>query len=142
METGLKNRVALVAGSSQGIGRATALAFAAEGANLALCARNDEALADLAAEAKQRYGVESFHAKVDVGDDTAVRAFVQDVHQHYGRIDICVTNAGGPPAKQFAQTTIEDWDPAYGLNLRSVVSFAQAVLPHMQRQNLARLRTL
>jgi 3-oxoacyl-[acyl-carrier protein] reductase len=142
METGLKNRVALVAGSSQGIGRATALAFAAEGANLALCARNDEALAEVAAEAKQRYGVSSFHAKVDVGDDSAVRAFVQDVHQHFGRIEVCVTNAGGPPAKQFAQTTMADWDRAYALNLRSVVSFAQAVLPHMQQQKWGRLVTL
>ena len=142
METGLKNRVALVAGSSQGIGRATALAFAAEGANLALCARNDEALAEVAAEAKQRHGVESFHAKVDVGDDSAVRSFVQDAHRHFGRIDICVTNAGGPPAKQFAQTTMEDWDRAYALNLRSVVSFAQAVLPHMQQQKWGRLVTL
>jgi 3-oxoacyl-[acyl-carrier protein] reductase len=142
METGLKNRVALVAGSSQGIGRATALAFAAEGANLALCARNDGALADLAAEAKRRHGVKSFHAKVDVGDDSAVRSFVQDAHKHFGRIDICVTNAGGPPAKQFAQTTMEDWDRAYALNLRSVVSFAQAVLPHMQQQKWGRLVTL
>src|ERR1700736_1278598 len=142
METGLTNRVALVAGSSQGMGRATALAFAAEGANLALCARNEEALAEVAAEAKQRYGVSSFQKRVDVADDGAVRSFVADVHQHFGRIDICVTNAGGPPAKQFAQTTMADWDSAFALNLRSVVSFAQAVLPHMQEQKWGRMVTL
>lgn len=142
METGLKNRVALVAASSQGIGRATAFAFAAEGANLALCARNNEALASLAADAKQRYGVESFHAKVDVADDAAVRRFVQQTHEHFGRIDICVTNAGGPPAKPFAQTTMQEWDLAYALNLRSIVSFAHAVLPHMQQQQWGRLVTL
>lgn len=142
METGLKNRVALVAASSQGIGRATAFAFAAEGANLALCARNAEALASVAAEAKQRYGVDSFHATVDVADDAAVRRFVQQAHEHFGRIDICVTNAGGPPAKLFAQTTMPEWDQAYALNLRSIVSFAQAVLPLMQQQQWGRLVTL
>lgn len=142
METGLKNRVALVAASSQGIGRATAFAFAAEGAHLALCARNNEALAAIAAEAKQRYGVDTFHAKVDVADDAAVRSFVQQVYAHFARIDICVTNAGGPPAKQFAQTTMPEWDQAYALNLRSIISFAQAVLPHMQQQKWGRFVTL
>lgn len=142
METGLKNRVALVAGSSQGIGRAAALAFAAEGANLALCARNQTALAEVANQAKQLHGVESFFKPVDVADDGAVRQFVEDAHRRFGRIDVCVTNAGGPPAKQFAQTTMAEWDQAYALNLRSIVSFAQAVLPHMRQQNWGRLVTI
>jgi 3-oxoacyl-[acyl-carrier protein] reductase len=142
METGLKGRVAMVAGSSQGIGRATALAFAAEGANLALCARNQQALDEVAAEAKQRHGVETFRAKVDVADDPAVRAFVEQTHGRFGRLDICVTNAGGPPAKQFAQTTMQEWDNAYALNLRSIVSFAQAVLPLMKQQKWGRMVTI
>lgn len=142
MESGLKDRVVLVAGSSQGIGRATALRFAAEGAHLALCARNEEALKELAEQIRQQFGVQVYSAKVDVADDAGVRRFVEEMQQRFGRIDVCVTNAGGPPAKLFAETTMEEWDQAYRLNLRSIVSFAQAVLPHMQRQWWGRLVTI
>jgi 3-oxoacyl-[acyl-carrier protein] reductase len=142
METGLRNRVAIVAASSQGIGRATALAFAAEGANLALCARNAEALNQVAEEARRVYGVEAYTATFDVADDEGVRQFADSVHRHFGRIDICVTNAGGPPAKPFAKTTMAEWDSAYRLNLRSIVSFAHAVLPRMQQQRWGRFITI
>ena len=142
MDTGLRNRVAIVAASSQGIGRATALAFAAEGTHLALCARNLDALEQVAAEARQRHGVEVLTAKVDVAGDDAVRRFVSSVESRFGRIDVCVANAGGPPAKLFADTTMDEWDRAYQLNLRSVVSFAHAVLPSMQRRKWGRLVTI
>src|ERR1700740_2970589 len=105
METGLKNRVAIVAASSQGIGKATALAFAAEGAHLALCARQQGPLEDVAREAAERFSVQTFTAAFDVSDDSAVRIFVQAAHQKFGRVDVCVTNAGGPPAKPFLSTT-------------------------------------
>ena len=69
-----------------------------------------------------------------MGDATAVHQFVEEVEKKYGRIDICVTNAGGPPAKGFLATSAANWDGAVRLNLLSVVYFAQAVIPHMQRQ--------
>jgi len=142
METGLHNRVAIVAASSKGIGRATALALAAEGAHLALCARNAEGLDQVAAEARRVHGVEVYTETLDVSDDDRVRRFIDSVHRRFGRIDICVTNAGGPPAKPFSETTMAEWDRAYHLNLRSIVSFAQAVLPHMQQQRWGRLITI
>ena len=142
MDTGLRNRVAIVAASSQGIGRATALALAAEGANLALCARNNEALKLVAEQAHQSYGVEVYTENCDVADDERVRSFVSSVQKRFGRVDVCVTNAGGPSAKPFSETTMEEWDRAYQLNLRSIVSFAQAVLPVMQRQRWGRLVTI
>jgi 3-oxoacyl-[acyl-carrier protein] reductase len=138
METGLRNRVAIVAASSQGIGRATALAFAAEGAKLAICARHAEALNEVAEEARRLYGVEVFTATFDVADDEKVRQFAESVHGQFGSIDVCVTNAGGPPAKPFAKTTMAEWDSAYQLNLRSIVSFAHAVLPTMQQKRWGR----
>jgi 3-oxoacyl-[acyl-carrier protein] reductase len=138
METGLRNRVAIVAASSKGIGRATALAFAAEGANLAICARHAETLEPVAEEARRFYGVDVYTATFDVAEDESVRQFVDNVHRHFGRIDVCVTNAGGPPAKPFAKTTMAEWDRAYQLNLRSIVSFAHAVLPSMQQQRWGR----
>jgi 3-oxoacyl-[acyl-carrier protein] reductase len=142
METGLRNRVAIVAASSQGIGRATALALAAEGAHLALCARNRDALEQVAEEARRVHGVSVHTDTFDVADDLRVRPFVEAVHRQFGRIDICVTNAGGPPAKPFLETSIAEWDSAYRLNLRSIVSFAHAVLPYMQQQHWGRIVTI
>lgn len=142
METGLKDRVAIIAGSSAGIGRATALAFAAEGCHIALCARRQAELDHVAEEARMRFGVQTFTRAFDVADDAAVRSFVKAVHAHFGRVDICMPNAGGPPAKPFLDTTMEEWERAWQLNLRSAVSFAQAVLPYMQRQHWGRIVTL
>jgi 3-oxoacyl-[acyl-carrier protein] reductase len=142
MDTGLKNRVAIVAASSQGIGKAAALAFAAEGAHLALCARRQAELDVVANEAASRFGVRTFTQAFDVGDDHAVRDFVQAAYAQFGRIDICVTNAGGPPAKPFLATTMDDWERAWQLNLRSIVSFAQSVIPCMQQQKWGRIVTL
>lgn len=142
METGLRSRTAIVAASSKGIGRATALAFAAEGANLALCARNPGPLHDLVNEIKRLHGVEVYTESFDVADDERVRGFTAAVHRHFGRIDICITNAGGPPAKPFAQTTMDEWDRAYQLNLRSIVSFAHAAIPYMQQQCWGRFITI
>jgi len=142
METGLRNRVAIVAASSQGIGRATALALAAEGAHLALCARNGDALEQVAEEARRVYGVTVYTETFDVADDLRVRQFAEAVHHRFGRVDVCVTNAGGPPAKAFLDTTMTEWDSAYQLNLRSIVSFAHAVLPYMQQQRWGRIVTI
>ena len=142
MDTGLRNRVAIVAASSKGIGRATALALAAEGAHLALCARSREALEEVAEEARRLHGVSVYTDTFDVGDDLRVRQFVEATHRQFGRIDVCVTNAGGPPAKSFLQTAMPEWDQAYQLNLRSIVSFAHAVLPVMQQARWGRIVTI
>jgi 3-oxoacyl-[acyl-carrier protein] reductase len=142
METGLRNRVAIVAASSQGIGRATTLAFAAEGAHLALCARNRDALEQVAEEARRMHRVTVYTETFDVADDLRVRAFAEAVHRKFGRVDVCVTNAGGPPAKAFLDTAMTEWDSAYQLNLRSIVAFAQAVLPYMQQQHWGRIVTI
>ena len=142
MNTGLKDRVAIVAASSKGIGRAAALALAAEGANLALCARNLDALDETATQIRSQHDVEVYTEAFDVSDNARVRAFADAAHQRFGRIDVCVTNAGGPPAKPFAETTMDEWDRAYQLNLRSIVSFAHAVLPRMSERRWGRLITI
>ncbi len=139
MDTGLRNRVALVAGSSQGLGRAAAFALAAEGAHVALCARNTKALEQVAGTIRAQFGVQVHQARVDVRDTAALDRFVTDVSRIFGRLDICVTNAGGPPAKSFLSTTDQEWDDAFVLNLRSAAAFARAVIPHMQRQSWGRI---
>ena len=142
MDTGLKNRVALVAASSQGIGRATAEAFAAEGCRVAMCARNQESLNAAAEKIRGQYRTEVLTEALDVTDAHAVRDFVSAVVQKFGSVDICVTNAGGPPAKGFLATTIEEWKRAVDLNFMSAVYFAHQVIPHMQKKKWGRIITL
>src|SRR6266481_6211282 len=142
METGLRDRVAIVAASSQGIGRATAEAFAAEGCRVAMCARNRESLNAAAEKIRSQYQTEVLAEPFDVTDPAAVRDFVSAVVQKFGSADICVTNAGGPPAKGFLATTLEEWKRAVDVNFMSVVYFAHQVIPHMQKKNWGRILTI
>jgi len=142
MNLGIKDKVALVAASSQGIGRATAEAFAAEGCRIAMCARNRQTLETAAQKIRKEYDVEVFDQTVDVTDAPAVTRFVATVAEKLGGVDICVTNAGGPPAKGFLATTLEDWQRALDANFLSTVYFAREVIPHMQKKKWGRIITL
>jgi 3-oxoacyl-[acyl-carrier protein] reductase len=142
MDLGLKNRVALVAASSQGIGRATAEAFAAEGCRVAMCARNPETLQAAAEKIRKQHGTEVLAEAFDVTDSAAVSSFVAAVAVKFGGVDICVTNAGGPPAKGFLAASLEEWQRALELNFLSTVYFARAVIPHMQRKRWGRIVTI
>jgi 3-oxoacyl-[acyl-carrier protein] reductase len=142
METGLKNRVAIVAASSQGIGRATAEAFAAEGCRVAMCARTAQTLAAAADKIRKQYSVEVLDQTLDVTNADAVRRFVEAVVAKFGSADICVTNAGGPPAKGFLAASLEEWRKAVDLNFLSAVYFAREVIPHMQRKHWGRIITI
>jgi 3-oxoacyl-[acyl-carrier protein] reductase len=142
MDLGLKNRVALVAASSQGIGRSTAEAFAAEGCRVAMCARNSQTLQAVADKIRKEYGVEVLAEAFDVTDAAAVGRFVGDVARKFGAVDICVTNAGGPPAKGFLSVSLEEWQRALEVNFLSTVYFAREVIPYMQRQHWGRIITL
>src|SRR5947208_5079961 len=142
METGLKNRVAIVAASSQGIGRATAEAFAAEGCRVAMCARNSQTLQQAAAAIRQKYNAEVFSEALDVTDVQAVHQFVEGAVAKFGSADICVTNAGGPPAKGFLAASIAEWQKAVEQNFLSTVYFAREVIPHVQRKQWGRIITI
>ena len=142
MNLGLKDRVALVAASSQGIGRATAEAFAAEGCRVAMCARNQQTLQDAAEKIRKQYGIEVLAEAFDVTDAGAVSRFVATVAKKFGGVDICVTNAGGPPAKGFLAASLDEWQRALELNFLSTVYFAREVIPHMQRKHWGRIITL
>src|SRR5215470_8456895 len=142
MDLGLKNRGVIVAGSSSGIGRATAEAFAREGAQVAMCARTADKLHAAADEIRSRYKTEIFAEPLDVTDSTAVRHFIEQVSKRFGRIDVCICNAGGPPAKNFLAADLQDWRRAVDHNLMSVVHLAREVIPHMQRHRWGRIVTI
>jgi 3-oxoacyl-[acyl-carrier protein] reductase len=142
MNLGLKGKVAIVAASSQGIGRATAEAFASEGCKVALCARNQQTLSEAADNIRRRYRAEVLDEALDVTDARAVQEFVQAVVAKFGGADICVTNAGGPPAKGFLAASVDDWRKALEANFLSTVYFAREVIPHMQRKRCGRIITI
>src|ERR1700733_12459955 len=142
MNLGLKDRVALVAASSQGIGRATAEAFAAEGCRIAMCARNRQTLESAAEKIRNQYRVEVIADALDVTDAGAVSGFVAAIVGKFGGVDICVTNAGGPPARGFLSATLEEWQRAIAMNFLSTVYFAREVIPHMQRKHWGRIITI
>jgi len=138
----LKDRVAIVAASSQGLGKGVALALAREGAKLAICARTPETIQAAAEEIRNVTGVEVLARAMDVTRGDQVRELVEETQKRFGRIDICVTNAGGPPSKTFAETSADDWTAAVNLNLMSTVHFAREVLPVMQKQRWGRFITI
>ena len=138
MDLGLQGKVAIVAAASKGLGLAVARGLAAEGARVAICARGAKQLQDAA----ESIGPGAMATPVDVTDVAQVNAFVESVKQRFGRVDICVTNAGGPPSKTFEQTNTEDWEAAVRLNLMSTLYFAHAVLPGMKAQGWGRLLTI
>lgn len=142
MDLGLKGKVALVAASSQGLGLATAEAFAAEGCRVAMCARNRQALEAASEKIRKQYGADVYIDAFDVTDATAVAGFVAAVAATFGSVDICVTNAGGPPARGFLAASLDDWQHAIDANFLSTVYFAREVIPHMQRRKWGRIITI
>jgi 3-oxoacyl-[acyl-carrier protein] reductase len=142
MDLGLKDRVAIVAASSQGLGKAVALGLAREGTKLAICSRSESKINQAADEIRQATGVDVLARDVDVTVYDQVRNFVAETQQRFGRVDICVTNAGGPPAKPFSETTVQDWQAGVNLNLMSTLYFVREVLPLMQKRKWGRIITI
>jgi 3-oxoacyl-[acyl-carrier protein] reductase len=142
MDFGLKGRVAIVAAASTGLGRAVAEELAKEGCEVAICARTARDLETAAKEIEAANGRPIFWRAVDVTKPEAVTAFVDAVEKKFGRIDICVTNAGGPPAKKFLDISLDEWRAAVDLTLLSNVFFAREVLPRMKRNHWGRLITI
>jgi 3-oxoacyl-[acyl-carrier protein] reductase len=142
MDLGLKDRVAIVAAASKGLGRAAAFELAKEGCQVAICARTPADLELAAKEIVAASGREVFWQALDVTNSAAVRDFVAAVDKKFGRIDICVTNSGGPPSKKFLEISAEEWRTAADLLLHSCVCFAREVLPRMQRNRWGRFITI
>lgn len=128
MDLQLRDKVALVTGSSRGIGRGVALALAAEGTHVVLVARGEEALA-AAADEVRGHGVEALTLVEDVTADGAAERLSGAVRKRFGRLDVLVSNVGGNRRKPFADTRDEDWDAILDLNFSSHVRLARAVLP-------------
>jgi 3-oxoacyl-[acyl-carrier protein] reductase len=139
MDTGLAGRVALVTAASQGLGRAIARGLAAEGAALAICARRREPLAEAAAEIAAATGASVLPVQADVTDAEDCRRLVAAALEHHGRLDVLVTNTGGPAPGSFAACDDAAWQAAVESTLMSVVRLTRLVVPAMCARRFGRI---
>ena len=130
----LEGKVAIVTGAGRGIGRAIALAFAAEGAAVALAARSRAELAEVAGEIRTAGGGRALAIPTDVTNDGAVEALVEQTASDLKRVDILVTAAGTASFGSLVDSKPADWDTMLSVNLRAAMVCCRAVLPTMLRQ--------
>ena len=138
MDLGLKGKIALVAASSAGIGRAVAQALAVEGMDLVMCARRNGPL-EAARQEIEALGGRAVSVPADLTQPEGVKEVVAAAFGAFGRVDVLVTNTGGPPAGPFEAHTSEDWKRAVEQNLFSVLNLVRDVLPGMRERGWGRI---
>jgi 3-oxoacyl-[acyl-carrier protein] reductase len=139
MDLGLKGKVALIAGGSQGLGRAVALEMAREGAKVAICALDDPNLPEAAQIIKKETGADIFTIPADVSREEEARKFVKKSIEHYGTVDILVNNAGGPPSMTFLEIDDNLWHQGFRLNLLSTIVMTREAVPVMKAKRWGRI---
>src|SRR5262245_27716537 len=139
MDLGLRGKVALVAAASKGLGRAIAEELAAEGVRLAICSRDAEAIEAVGREIAQATGAEVLARAADVSRAADIAAFTDTALRIFGRVDILLTNSGGPPPGRFETLDLEAWQKATELTLFAPVEFARRVLPGMKERRWGRI---
>ncbi|MBK5105329.1 MAG: SDR family NAD(P)-dependent oxidoreductase, partial [Burkholderiales bacterium] len=138
MDLELKGKVAIVTGGSQGIGRATAMRLAAEGASVVIAARGRELLDEVAAEIRAAGGkVAAVQADVSRAEDCA--RLVADAVKAFGRLDILVNNAGTSATGEFESVTDDMWQTDFELKLFAAIRLARLAIPHMKQQGGGRI---
>ncbi len=135
MDLRLSDKIALVTAASKGLGKAVALRLAQEGAHVAVCARGEDDLTETCAEIEERTGRRTLALPADVSDPQAADMLVASTAERFGRLDMLITNAGGPPPGQFLDLNPEDWEAAIGLTLMSAVRLCYAAVPVMKAQD-------
>ena len=139
MDLGLTGKVALVAASSRGLGRAVAEELASEGARLVMCARGEDDLNRTRARIARASGCEPVAVAANLTDPEGVRRVTDAASEAFGQVDVLVTNTGGPPSGPFEAHGPEAWRTAVAQNLESVLNLTRAVLPGMRERGWGRI---
>lgn len=140
MDFGLTNKNVVVMASSKGIGRATALEFAKEGATVILSSRSEASLQETAEDIKRLSGNQKVHYQTcDMSSSDDIMKLFQEVNEQYGPIDILINNTGGPKSGGFDSITDDDWFESFEKNLLSYIRTTRAVIPHMKDNQFGRI---
>lgn len=131
MDLGLRGKVAIVTGGSRGIGKAIATSLAAEGCALVTCARGAEGL-EAAVTELQETGADVLGLSLDLTDPASADQLVDAAMERFGRVDVLVNNVGGNRRKLFADTTDQDWEDIFNLNVQTHIRCSRAAIPHMR----------
>jgi 3-oxoacyl-[acyl-carrier protein] reductase len=143
MNLGLKNKVALVLASSKGLGLACAKGFYSEGANVIICSRSKENLENAKNEISKCNSENPdnrIHTIIsDLSKEEHIKSLIERTMNEFGRLDVLVHNAGGPPSAPISGITKEDWQNSINLNLLSFIRISELILPIMQKQKFGRI---
>jgi 3-oxoacyl-[acyl-carrier protein] reductase len=138
VELGLKDKVAVVTGGTEGIGRATALRLAQEGASVAICARRQELLDKTAAELRKT-GAQVLAVSADMSKTADIDRFIKTVIERFGRIDILVNNAGTSARGKFLEIEDKTWSADLELKVFGAIRCTRLAVPHMKKQGGGRI---
>jgi 3-oxoacyl-[acyl-carrier protein] reductase len=138
LELGLKGKVAAVTGGTEGIGRATALRLAQEGASVAICARRQELLDKTAAELRKT-GAQVLAVSADMSKAADIDRFMKTVIERFGRIDILVNNAGTSARGKFLEIEDKAWNADLELKVFGAIRCTRLAVPHMKKQGGGRI---
>ena len=142
MDLGLRDRVAIVAAASKGIGRAVALGLAREGARVAMFSRDEAAIDAAGRDVAEQTGAEVLAFSADVTRLDDIRRVIDEALARWGRIDVLFNNAGGPPHGTFGDADDAAWQRAFELNLMSTIRLSRLAIPHMRERRWGRIVNL
>lgn len=142
MNFGLNNKIAIVTAASQGLGKASAMALAQEGAIIVICSRRQKEIAEAAKEIREMTGATIVPMVVDVTKLDDIKRLVLETKQQFGTVHVLVNNAGGPPTGTISSLTDEDWYKGHELTLMSMVRLTREILPMMIQQKWGRIITI
>lgn len=142
MDLFLNEKVVIVVAASQGLGFACALELAREGARIFLCSRDEGRASEAARKIHETTGTSVAGFAVDITDNESLSQFVHLVYEQAGRVDVLVTNSGGPKSGPMTALTTDDFQTAFDLNLVPVVQLTRLVLPGMRAQKWGRVINL
>lgn len=139
MDLGINNKVGIVTGASQGIGKAIAETLTKEGVNVVICSRSISNLNEASKDIERLTGKKISSIQADLTNQKDIKNLINRTVQMFGKVDILINNTGGPPSMYFSQISGMDWQHAITQLLMSVINCTHAVLPHMKKQKWGRI---